>query len=101
MTSNKEIWEKVFEKREEIVSREIAGETILVPIKGKLADMQRIFSLDGVGEYIWTQLNGKRSLKEIRNLVMEAFDVEKEQVKRDIREFVDELLEADLIAGVE
>ncbi len=101
MDSINEIWGKIFFKREEIVSREIAGETILVPIKGKLADMQRIFSLDGVGEHIWRQLEGNRKLEEIRDGVMHVFDVEKERVNQDILEFIDELIEAGLIEVVE
>lgn len=101
MISSQEIWRKVFKKREEIVSREIAGDTILVPIKGKLADMQRIFSLDGVGECIWRRLNGKRNVEEMRDAVMNDFDVEEERVNRDIVEFMNELLEAGLIEVVE
>jgi hypothetical protein len=51
--SHSEIWERVFRKREEVVSREIAGETILVPIRGKLVDMERIFSVNPVGAHVW------------------------------------------------
>lgn len=100
MGSSQEIWGKVFRKREEIVSREIAGETILVPIKGKLADMQRIFAVDDVAEYIWQQLDGERKAADIRNGVMDLYDVGKEQAESDISEFIDALLKADLIVGV-
>lgn len=88
--------EKVF-KEEHIASREVAGETILVPIRGKLAEMQRIFSLNPVAQYIWKELDGKRSLEEIRDGVMTNFAVGKEQADGDIQEFIDELLEAGLI----
>lgn len=92
--------QKVFKKKEQIVSRKIAGETILVPIRGELADMQRIFSLNPVAEYIWQQLDGKRSLKEVRNGILERFDAGKEKADADLQEFIAELLEADLIIGV-
>ena len=100
MGSSQEIWERVFIKREEIVSREIAGETILVPIKGKLADMQRIFAVDDVAEYIWRQLDGEREVEDIRDGVMDLYDISREQAEGDISEFIDELLEAELIVGV-
>ena len=77
MNLRNEIWGKIFKKKKEIVSREIAGETILVPISGKLADMQRIFSLNPVAEYIWNQLNGKRNLQEISGNILSVFDVKK------------------------
>ena len=100
MNSGGEIWGKIFKKKKEIVSRAIAGETILVPISGKLADMQRIFSLNPVAEYIWHQLNGERDLQEIRNGVLETFDVQQKQADEDIQEFIAALLKEALITGV-
>jgi hypothetical protein len=100
MNSTSEIMEKVFRKKKEIVARRIAGETILVPITGKLANMQRIFSLNPVGEYIWHQLDGKKNLKEIGEGIIFTFDVNKEQADIDIEEFIVELTKADLITGV-
>lgn len=91
-----DIWGKVFKKNENIVSRKIAGELILVPIRGKLADMQTIFTLNPVAEYIWQELDNK-NLNDIRNGIVSAFEVEKEQAESDVKEFIAELLEADLI----
>jgi methyltransferase-like protein len=93
--------ERVFIKAEEIVARKIAGETLLVPIRGELANMQRIFSLDPVAEYVWEQLDGRRTLEKICEAVLEAFDVGKKQVEVDIPEFIEELLEAGLVVSVE
>jgi len=95
--SDSESWERVLRKRDEVVSREIAGETILVPIRGKLVDMERVFTVNPVGAHVWQQLNGRRSLAEIRDSVLETFDVEKAQADVDIQEFVAELTEAELI----
>ncbi len=86
-----------FSKKENIVTRRIAGETLLVPIYGDLANMERIFALDPVAAFIWEQLNGERSLKDIRDEVLGTFDVNEEQAETDIFEFIEELLEAKLI----
>ena len=86
-----------FRKQEEIVTRQIAGETLLVPVYGDLANMERIFALDPVAEFIWEQLNGEKSLKDIRDEVLGAFDVKKEKAETDIFEFIENLLEAELI----
>lgn len=90
-------WDTVLAKRDEIVSREIAGETILVPIRGKLVDLQRIFSVNPVGAHIWQQIDGMRTLADVRDSVVETFDVEQERAEADILEFVAELAEAELI----
>lgn len=93
-------WETVLTKREEIVSREIAGETILVPIRGKLVDLQRIFSVNPVGAYIWRQLDGQKTLAEVRDGVLETFEAETQRAEADLREFIAELLVAELIRKV-
>ena len=94
------IWQQIFNKKDDIVSRKIAGETILVPIRGKLADMQKIFSLNPVAEYIWKQLDGKKLLGDIRAMLLERYDVDETDLDTDIREFIEEMLKEELIAGV-
>ncbi len=84
-------------KKEDVVTRQIAGETLLVPIYGDLANMERIFALDEVAAFIWEQLDGEKSLKVIRDGVIDAFDVKKDQAEIDISEFIDALVKADLI----
>ena len=85
------IWLKVFERPQNIVSRNIAGELFLVPVAGKLADMQRMFALTTVAEFIWERLDGIRSLGEIRDDVLRCFEAEQGQIDADVEAFVTEL----------
>ena len=95
-----DIWSKVFRINQDIVSRTIAGEYFLVPVRGKLADMQEIFALNPVAEFIWKELDGQKNLQDIRTNILLAFDVERGDAEPDIREFITELLEAKLIGEV-
>jgi hypothetical protein len=88
---------KVFIRNSDVISRKIAGELFLVPVKGKVADMENIFALTAVAEYIWDRLDGRKSLNEILDNVVDRFDVEHEQAESDIREFIMELMGAGLI----
>jgi hypothetical protein len=88
---------KIYRKNDDIVTRKIAGDLFLIPIKGKIADMQRIFTLNPVGEYIWQEIDKLKSLDEIRKGIISRFDVEEEKADSDILEFINELKEADLI----
>ena len=88
---------RIYRKRAEVVSRQIAGESLLIPIHGRLADMQKIFALDPVAECIWGQINGDRSLEEILRHILSVFDVAEEQARSDLAEFVAQLVEAGLI----
>ena len=75
-------------RNNDIVSRNIAGETILVPIRGNLADMQNIFTLNKIGAFIWERLDGKRPLSQIIGLLLDHFDVSSEEAENDILEFI-------------
>jgi hypothetical protein len=59
--------------------------------------MQRIFTLNPVGEFIWQEMDNRKTLEEIREGIVNRFDVEEEMADSDLREFMASLLEADLI----
>jgi hypothetical protein len=88
---------KTYEKNKDVVSRKIAGDLFLIPIRGKIADVQRIFALNPVGEYIWQEIGHQKSLDEICKKIITQFDVEEEAADSDMREFIASLLEAGLI----
>ena len=90
----------IFQKKEEILTRQIVGETLLVPIYGELANMEEIFMLDPVAEFIWNLLDGKNNLKHICENLLDTFDVKNDQAEADVSEFVNDLIEADLIVEV-
>ncbi len=91
------MWNKKYKKADSVVSRSIAGETILVPIRGKLADMQKIFALNNVANFIWQRLDGEKNLSDILNDVLNYFDVEQNQAETDIQDLISDLLKEDLI----
>lgn len=87
----------VLRRNPDIVTREIAGEMMLVPVTGKLAHLQQVFVLEGVGAHIWSQLDGDRSLQEVLDSVLDEYEVALEVARADMLELVDELLEAGLV----
>lgn len=90
---------KICKRKDDIVHRRIAGETILVPIRGRLADMQRIFSLNPVGEFIWDELDGSKNLQQISEGIQAFFDVTGPEADADLSAFISELLREGLIEG--
>lgn len=89
--------EKVFIKNKDIVARKITGELFIVPVRGRLADMQKIYTLNPVAEYIWHAFDGKTRVEDIRKGILSTYEVSEEQADSDIRDFITELLKADLI----
>lgn len=91
----------VYRRDEGVLARRIAGESVLVPIRGELAKLSCIFALDPVGEFIWEQLDGRGSLSEIAGLVGSTFDVDPSRAEADLLDFVAALRAEELVAEVE
>lgn len=99
MRANQGAAEKIFKRCDQVVFREIAGELFLVPIRGDIADMQRIFALNRVAAHIWEQLDGNRTFDQLREGIVSRFDVGADEAEKDLRHFIGALFEAGLIAG--
>jgi len=81
----------------EIVRREIAGETILVPVRGRTADMRRIFSLNPTAAFLWERLDGTRRVSDLLADLLEAFDVSPGDARADLEAFLDRAVEEGLL----
>ncbi len=89
---------RIYRRREEMVTREIAGEVILVPVRGKLAQLQRIFVLNPIGAYIWQRLDGESDLAAIHRGLVDAFEVTVGEAEADLLEYLGALEDAGLVA---
>ena len=87
----------IYRKNNNLVTRKIAGETIIVPIRGELANMSRIFALSGIGEAIWDLLDGKRNFDDICDNIVKEYEATRDEIEADAREFMEQLLKAGLI----
>ena len=72
------------------VTRRIAGETILVPVTGDVADLDAVYTLNEVGSFVWNLIDGRRTAQAIAEAVSAEYDVELDRAALD----VDELLAA-------
>ncbi len=91
----------VFRKSPDLVRREIAEETILVPFRGQLASLQQIHVLSPVAALIWEEIDGCRDQEAILQAVLDRFSVSAEQARRDLEAFLAELEGARLVERVE
>ena len=83
--------ESVYRSRDAVITREIVGETLLVPISAELANLDAIFALNETAAYLWHRLDGERSLGQLRDAVVERYEVESEQAWQDMTALLDEL----------
>ena len=84
---------KIYVKDSNIVSRKIADEFILVPIKNNTGDLENIYTLNGVGAHIWELIDGKNSVDNIEQSIIEEFEVPVKEAEDDLKKFLCELEE--------
>ena len=86
-------------KDKNLVTRSIAGETLIVPVRSGIADLECIYALNEVGSRIWELLDERTPVKKIVEAVCSEFDVTPEQATRDISELLSSLETAGLVRG--
>jgi hypothetical protein len=91
---------RVYARTPDIVPRRIAGDTILVAVRGELARLERIHVLNAVGEHVWGILDGKRTVAEVASDVCEVFDIDDATALADVTEFLADLEDAGLATVV-
>ena len=91
----------VFAKNEQVVSRKIVDELILVPMRKDVADVETLYTLNEVGARVYELIDGKRALREIVNTIVNEFEVSEQQAESDVSEFIEQLLEVESIYEVE
>jgi hypothetical protein len=83
--------EQVYARDPNFVSRRIENETILVPIRNNVGDLDCIFSLNSVGALVWEHLDGVADLGFIRDTITRKFDVPESSAEADLITFIDQL----------
>ena len=81
-----------------VVSRMIADETLVVPIRNDVGNLDSIYSFNPLGSDLWKLLEEEISLEEMCAWVTEHYEVTTEQALGDIREFVGELVGTGLVS---
>lgn len=84
-------------RSQSVVARVIAGETLIVPIRGNVGDLASIYSFNGTGTLIWKLLESPKSVAQLAASVAQEYEVESEQAERDVATFVGELKAVGLV----
>ncbi len=62
--------ERLFQRDSSIVSRKIADEVILVPIRRRIGEVECLYTLNEAGARIWELIDGTRRVEEFRDLIV-------------------------------
>src|SRR3974390_121329 len=86
-----------FIRNHEVVSRQIEGELIIVPIRHGVGDLNSLYTLNQVGSVLWDFMLEEHTVPEMMTRICEEFEVTPARAQDDICEFLDSMLEEKLI----
>jgi len=81
----------------EFVTRQIAGETLIIPVAGQVGDLDAIYTLNEVASTIWETIEGPTTVHQIVDTLTREYDVTPDQAQADVLELLDVLAAKGLI----
>ena len=83
--------EKSFIRDRSVVLRKVADEFLLVPTQRKTQMNENIYALNEVAARIWELTDGQRRIKDIRDIIVDEFEISQERAEADIVDFLHRL----------
>jgi len=90
------IAQMTYRRSKEVVCREVGGESILVPIRNRVGDLESIFVLSPVAAKIWSLID-TMPVDGIIDALCEEFEVDRETASADVTELLESLEVASLV----
>lgn len=81
----------------EFVTREVAGEYLLVPVGKTTVNLNGMMTLNEVGAFLWEHLPDAENEAALVDAVLEEYEAERSEVEQDVSEFLAKLRELNII----
>jgi hypothetical protein len=88
---------RVFKHRGEFALRQVGNESILVPIRNHVGDLDSVYVFTPVAARIWSLLDGARAVDAVVDTICDEYDADSAVVLADLEELLSSLQAADLI----
>lgn len=90
-SSNGNLCEKKYRANSHFISREIAGEFILVPIGPMALKIHGMIALSESGQLLWGKLQNDCTEQELLEALMKEYEVDQDTAREDVRAFLNEM----------
>jgi hypothetical protein len=91
----------ILKRSEGFVSRAVGDDTIVVPLRAGVANLEAIFTLNGVGSAIWNGIDGRATVGDLCKAVASTYDVGEDAAAADVGAFVELLVTKGLVVAAE
>ena len=91
----------IYAHSEDVVTRVIEGELLLIPIVSGVGDLDdELFTFSETGRSIWEKLCGRRSLAQVAGLLKGEYEAAPGEIEEHVLGFTGELLRRRMIVTV-
>jgi hypothetical protein len=88
---------RVYRHRGEFALRQVGAESILVPIRNRVGDLDSVFVFTPVAARIWSLLDGSNDVDALVETICSEYDVDADVARQDVTELLGSLTGAELI----
>ena len=88
-----------FRHSEEVASRKIADEVLLVPIRTSASQKLGVYTLNETAAWLWEMMDGSVTCAQLVDAMTERFEVDSEQAEKDVEILCQDLLSFGAIVG--
>ena len=90
-----------YKRSDNVVSRELGGQTVLIPIQQQGIDVQRIYALNSTAEDVWELLAAPSTLEAIVAKMAEEYNASGDLIRNDIVTLLNEMVEENVVISFE
>lgn len=91
---------RVFQRSADVVCRQVGSESVLVPIRHNVGNLDSIYTLSSVAARVWNLLDGTRDVENVVAAVAGEFEVDRETAASDVAELIHALEDIALVKAV-
>ena len=85
------------EIKKELIKRNIAGDTVLVPVGKTVYDANGLFILNEVGAFLWDALPQAQNEEALVDRLLEEYEVDRQTAHKDVAAFVTKLRQMEIL----
>ena len=88
----------IYRRSADVVCRQVGAESILVPIRQNVGNLDYVYTLNPVAARVWALLDGARTIDAVVSALCEEFDVDRGTALSDVSTLVTDLAGASLVS---
>lgn len=83
----------IYTKTKRYVHRKIGDECLLIPISNSTANLNCLYSINEVAGRIYELVDGKATIKEIKEVILDEFIVEEAILEEDLKNLLNSFID--------